>query len=289
VAPELRIRYHLERVYGILRDARFRRVRDPISRTAPPAHLHVVDIELRDARRSLSELDVPVAPAAEMSTTEDLGLAPFGLRAPPPEPRRRVPSSSAPPAELGEPPASIPPITDWGRGLPGAEPAIARGTRSIQPTTNIATLADEAIAAGEAFLASIQSPRTDTRETGKPESLAFASVEEAAEALRCCGDRDQLTRLAVQAAVTLAPTKSAIFLVVQDDTAVGLVGVNERNAIPRQVLSEIVVPLDQPGLIATAVLRKGVTRGSSRTLAGASSAACSRRSTARTATSSRPR
>jgi hypothetical protein len=147
VAPELRIRYYLERVYDIPREARFLRVRGKVSRTILKSELHAVDVELDDARRSLAELDVPIAPAmspppaATMSMTHEIALAPPGLT--PPEERATeklgprdwlVPDAPAPSAT-----AAIMSMTNKiALAPPGLAPPEHRATEKLGPREWIA-------------------------------------------------------------------------------------------------------------------------------------------------------
>lgn len=255
VAPELRIRYYLERDFHVARDTRFLRVRGKVSRGILTSELFASDVE--DTR---DEALAPVA-APDQRMTQELGQREWML-----------PAAPAPEIAHGERTTIELSPKDWiVAGRAGADkasnaavqvlldamsgPPTRRDIEHPERRTYLATLAENKPRA-----------RPRRREAHQleldPMSTSFASVDEATRSLRNCHDREQVARVAIQAVTVLGPSDTAILLNIRGQVAVGWTGCGRgRSALP-----EIVVPLDQPGLIATAMLSRATVRAEATSL-----------------------
>lgn len=255
VAAEMRVRYHLERVYGIARTARYLRSRGRNPSPFPNFDNIPVPID------SDVEVAVPIA--------VDESAHPTG--------RASVEEIAAAP----EPP-------------PPAEPAAESGPLQRESAEDIARLIDEAIAQATAVEPTEPvgrerrsyvrllgdappppaSPATTTHTLARvaikkvpasapppvePARTLAATLAEAVRAIRRASHRDQIVALAIEAVQRFVPTvQAAVLLYVRGDVAISWKSFS-RTCTPS---GDLVVPLDSPGLVPTVVAKNAVARAS---------------------------
>jgi len=233
IAAELRIRYQLERVYGIAREQRFLRSKNVTS--------HSQVFQLRPAVDPGLKLDPrPPKPPAAVEV-----LAPG-----PDEPLLVLDEPAHAPlpaddASSGERRTYVRTLADMLNRHPDRDSVVARVHRiAVGPG------AGQPLATKAPVLSSIALDDAALGET----------LEAAIYAIHRAPDRDQLARLAIGAAMRYLPTgRAALLLVVRGDAAVSWTGFCRDGT----VLPALAVPLDHPGLIPAAIRRKVVIRGSS--------------------------
>lgn len=251
IAPELRVYYHLERVYHIPRDTRFMRTRGP---SIPPFPLAAK----------------PVPPPAESDA--DLSIPIDVDDTPPPQP---PPSPPSRPAAVAAAPDSV--LVDLGLGdviddgaalAPSPPPAAEPGRERRRYAKTLGDDADPqppAVAPDTRALGRIAIRRVAI-ETGDvprvvepaPDVLdPSASFADAARAIRRGHNRERVAELAVQALERFAPAcESAMLLVVRGEAAFGWKWFC-RSGDPAP---ELVVPLAEPGLVPTVIERSTTAR-----------------------------
>lgn len=220
VAAELRIRYHLERVYRIPRSSRFLRSRGKTIPAFP--QFQILPVEEVDAEILLPTPEPPpIPPALEQPGTDE----PVDL------------SSLA----VLEDDASI---VDHAP----AEPS-GRDRR-----TYVRTIADQPSTDSERALARIAIRKVAI--TSAVQQLG-ATLGEATRAIRRAPDRDKVADLVIEAISRfLTNCDAAVILVVRGAVAIGWKGYSRAgNALP-----EIAVPFDQPGLLPRVVQRAQTQR-----------------------------
>ncbi len=265
IAAELRIRYQLERVYGIRRTARFLRARGkdvPVFPTLaiPPAHA--------DAELDALLPDVPTATDRLMRLPSDPAAVERAAPAPAPPPAAQHPDETdheikdeEDEVELGDddllPIEVVPPP-------PGAEIDTARhldssvgGSRARERRTYLRTLADAPSLDSESQrLGRIEIRRVAV--SSELRVLTGATLGEATRAIRRGTGRDRVADLVIDTLDRFAPAcEAAILLVIRGGTAVGWKGFQRTGT----GLGEIAVPMDQGGLIPRAVEHNAVQRG----------------------------
>lgn len=262
IAAELRIRYHLERVYQIPRGTRFLRSK---GKTIPPfpqfsmdfdPSAQSEDIELPlDGATAVAELVIepptqriaparptPVAaPAARddvidfsgIAVLEDDALAvptvgddePSGR-----ERRRYVRSITEAPTTL---PVEPPDRQALGRI---AIKKVAVSANAGEPVALSAVAAPPPTVAAASVTAAIPTQRTSH----------FGTLGEATRAIRRGSDRDKVGELVMSTIETFVPTcAAALLLVVRGELAIGWKGFSRSGA----AVPEIGVPLNEPGLV----------------------------------------
>jgi hypothetical protein len=226
VAAELRIRYHLERVYKIPRGSRFLRSR---GKTIPP----FPQFEINPETTEDSEVDIQPLPA----DTSELPIV-----VPPPEP---------------SPEPSIDDLSSL--AILEHEPAIAARPDTIEDEPSgrerrkyVRTITDEPSNDSERTLA-----RIAIRRVAISGAAAGVTLGEATRAIRRSTDRDRVAELVMSALDRfMTACEAAILLVVRGDVAIGWKGLSRSRA----ALPEIAVPLEQPGLLPKALLRAATVR-----------------------------
>lgn len=274
VAAEMRVRYHLERIYGVARPTRYLRAKGTTITPFPQFDNVPVPID------SDAEVAVPIAVDESEHPTGVAELPPTAAVAAEPPPRAAEP----PPAGSVEA-APLPADADDLAAL--IDDAIARAT-ATEPTvpvgrdrrTYVRTLADEIPSseaersmtpapasvvggsAGHVSLGRVAIKRVGP-EVAKPASRSGAtpitteSLVEATRAIRRAGQRDRVAELVVDALVRFVPVcEAAILLVVRGEVALSWKQFS-RSGGPT---SELAVPLDEPGLVPTAITRNAIAR-----------------------------
>jgi len=232
IAAEQRMRYQLERVYGIARSARFLRKRGQ-SITPFPV---------------LGEVEAPVDSEVDLEIPIEIGETVIEPSAPAPRVADRAAS----------PPEALAALIDEAAAtaaVPGDEPT-GRERRHYVKTLGDD---DQARPAGEVkALGRIAIRKAATGPVPKPESTrATASLSDALRAVRRGSNRDRVAELVLDALNRFAPVcDAAMLMVVRGDVVIGWKSFSRRGAEP----AEIVVPLDQPGLVPNVVRSNGSLR-----------------------------
>ena len=230
IAAEMRVRYHLERVYGIKRGARFLRSR---GKTIPP-------FPIFDPSSMPFDVEEPTGPTV---TPES---------APPPP----LPAEADDLAAMID--AAIDSVTS------PAEPA------GRERRTYVKTIADEAPDAPEESLeisdsqplgripirrVAVSAPPTPTR---PPKTRKIpTSLPDASRAIRRAPDRDGAADLIIDALQRFAPVcDAAVLLVIRGEVAIGWKHFRRDGTAP----PELAVPMDQPSLCVAACERAMLAR-----------------------------
>jgi hypothetical protein len=256
IAAELRIRYYLERAYRIARGSRYLRVRRETQHeipVAPPEDLTTSDVGI----------EVEVELDADPDATGTTVLTPTG----------QIPRRAPARAETDD------------------EPTISRSFTEPPPEIELDPEVEEVLASDKRrrFVRTIADGDADVSEpieldTGpaapaawgdktpfariaikKASSTAprFASVDDAARAIRRATSREKVGELVVRSAMQFGGIDAVALFVVREPIAIGWMG-EVRGAEP--AIDEIAIPLDAPSAIARAfrdgaALRVDLARG----------------------------
>ena len=243
IAAELRIRYHLERVYKIPRSTRFLRSR---GKTIPPfpqfdiddVEDSEVDLPLPTDTAELPAVPQPVAPDISAQVNEVLsevgGAAPTW---------REIDDLSGD-AELEEEP-SIPITVD-------EEPSGRERRKYVRTIGDAPSVETESRSLGRIAIKRIATQPGATT-LGAP--VAGGTLGEATRAIRRSTDRDRVAELVLEAVDRFLPDcEAALLLVVRGEVAIGWRGFARSGA----ALPELAVPLGEPGLVPW-VVQRGIT------------------------------
>jgi hypothetical protein len=270
IAPELRIRYQLERIYKIPRNARF--MRSP-GKTVPPfptfenipevpltdPQIQRVDIELPTSTRELAiyQQASDTAPAAAPAPTlpppflgeddgeDDLQVESGAQGLLVIEVTQEAPSQ--PTEERSEVVGDLDELSALEDGL--AVPSEVEETPSGRERRKyVRTIADTPPSDSERqALGRIAIRRVAVATNGHP---AGVTLDEATRAIRRAQDRDLVAELVIDALCRFAPAcEAALLLVVRGGVAVGWKGFARSGAAP----PEIAVPMKTPGLVPSVV------------------------------------
>jgi hypothetical protein len=267
VAGELRIRYHLERVYKIPRGTRFLRSK---GKTIPPFPQFDIDpLSFEDSAVDVPALEVPPAPAPVPVLPDDDDDDELPLDEIRGELRARLESKKAEKekAELEAPTLQMPTLFD---------PA------DVQELEALAMLDDDVVAipervdgetssgrerrryvetldatprhidpVSETSLGRIQIKRVAVPLAADDEPLSSGlTLGEATRAIRRSTDRDRVAELVSETLFRfMLSCDAALMLVVRGDAAMSWKGFSRAGG----AIAEIAVPLDQPGLIPRAI------------------------------------
>lgn len=269
IAPELRIRYQLERVYGIARSARF--MRAPGHEVTQFPQFEVLEFEDSQVDNVVHQVtDAPTTPVfhdleveLEVDVEHELEPATVPVRVLPPEPAPRPPTEDeiAIDAALTEQASGEYPALD---DLPADISIEAAVPRAVEEDSSsgrarrkyVRTIADDPEA--ERAVARISIRRVaKTPAAGIVEPLPGNTLGEATRAIRRATDRDRVAELSMDALFRFAPScHAASLMVLRGQVATSWKGFCRSGAPP----PEIVVPLDQPGLVPRASQRKATAR-----------------------------
>jgi hypothetical protein len=260
VAAELRIRYHLERVYAIPRDVRFLRSRGP----SVPAYPQFTEAPPADEDPSAPDVAIPIIVTDENGLTMPVSIATATVVSTPPSadpappPRRAqtapvvAPASISPAESLDDLTAYI--VTDDDASAAPApivddEPS---GRDRRQYVRTLADMVDPGVPTGleHKTLGRIAIRRVAVN----AEPNAASTFPEVTRAIRRATDRERIAELVMAAIDRFAPTcEAAMLLTVRGEVAIGWKGfVRDKEPPP-----EFAVPLDRPGLVVVA--RKNTT------------------------------
>ncbi len=227
VAAEMRIRYHLERAYGIVRDQRYLRSRAG-RRTDPPTpalHLAIEKISDEDFQSEISDVYSIDPPPPEPAVVE--------IQVP--EPSREIYSVSPdqPVADAKANRRYMSTLADDSRD------------RIIVPPTDIDRAALGRIAIRKAAMpAGIMANGIDETTGG--------SLEEATRAIRRASDRDRVAELAMTALQRFAPgIHTLAMFILRGEVAIGWKA-QYLQQDASAIAVNLVVPLDTPNIIASA-------------------------------------
>ncbi|HTR50167.1 MAG TPA: hypothetical protein VMJ10_05625 [Kofleriaceae bacterium] len=235
IAAEQRMRYQLERVYGIARSARFLRKRGQ-SITPFPV---------------LGDVEVPEDSDIDLEIPIEIGETVIEPSAPPPA---RAPERAASPPEALA--ALIDEAAAHGAGLDDEPSGKERRNyvKMLGDAVEAAPLAKapEAKALGRIAIRRAQSgpiPPVDVR--------AATNLSEAVRAVRRGAHREKVAELVLDALNRFAPVcDAAMLMVVRGDVVIGWKSFSRRDHAP----AELVVPLDQPGLVPNVVRTNSTLR-----------------------------
>ena len=238
IAPELRIAYHLERVYQIPRDLRFLRPRNK----AVPAFLHFEVI--------------PVPPDSEPELVLRTGTLELPVYRPPADPDAAEAEAEADEAAELEPRPARPGTAsgELALALPDddedeEEPDNRERRKYVRTIADEPSTESERQAVGRIALRRVA--------IAGAHGAAGETLVEATRAIRRSTDRDKVADLVMDAIDRFVPAcDAAILLVKRGDVAIGWKGFGRgRGALP-----EIGVPLDQPSVVARAIDGEQTTR-----------------------------
>ena len=238
IAAELRIAYHLERVYQIPRDLRFLR---PRNKTVPAfLHFEIIPASID------SEPDLVIADTQELPV----------LRPPPPRPQYAAIDFNAPDPGLGlgDDDSTPPPMLfDDTRDVREPDDASERERRRY-----VQTITDELAAESEPHTVGRIALRR-IAVAGSP-GAAGASLVEAVRAIRRSTDRDRVADLVLDALDRFVPAcEAAILLVKRGDVAISWKGF----ARGGHELPQIAVPIGEAtptGLVSIAIEAEATVR-----------------------------
>lgn len=235
IAAELRIRYHLERVYEIPRGTRFLRSK---GKTIPPFPQFEIDVDVTSD-------EVPVAELLIDSAEDQAAVARPVVQ------DEVVDFSSIAVLEDDETSAPTAPVAD--------EPSGRERRRYVQSIAEPASEPIEGHALGRIAIKKVVVSKEGvvavaalTPAPVASEPVAAASLGEATRAIRRGMDRDKVGDLVVGTLERFVPTcQAALLLVVRGELAIGWKGFSRTGA----KVPEIGVPLGEPGLVPRAVQR----------------------------------
>ena len=220
IAAEMRVRYHLERVYDLTRSTRFLRSR---GKTIPP-------FPLFDPNAMPFDIEEPTGPIVE------------------PEP---PPTSKAPlPAQADDLAAMIDAAIDNATAQP--EPAGRERRSYIKLIVDEQTGPKDTQPLGRIGIrrVAVAPPPTPPRTRAPTTTKTPMSITEATRAIRRAPDRDRAAELIIDTLQRFAPVcDAAVLLVVRGDAAIAWKQFGRDGSPPR----EIAVPLDQGGLVPIAI------------------------------------
>jgi hypothetical protein len=216
IAAEMRVRYHMERVYGIRRTARFLRSR---GKTIPP-------FPLFDPNAMPFDIEEPTSPTIVPETPP-----PASLPAQADEISAMI-DAAIDAATTPEPPAAGRERRSYVRLITVEEPK-AEEPPKVSDTQPLGRFPIRKVAAPT-------SPPRKRTATRTPQTLT-----EATRAIRRGSDRDRVADLVVDTLQRFAPAcQAAVLLVIRGDVAIGWKHFCRDDASP----AELAVPMDEPGL-----------------------------------------
>ncbi|HEY4240180.1 MAG TPA: hypothetical protein VGM88_10205 [Kofleriaceae bacterium] len=245
IAAELRIRYHLERVYRIPRSARFLR---PRGETTPPTLFQIAPVPPDSEPDLVLPSDEPAVIVSAPPPQQSSPGIPLDL---PQEPSRPIELPFEPvPDEIVTEVAEDDLAVAQAPAVPRTLTPIEREELGKAQRRYLRTLADEPSSESErAALGRIAIRRIAVRaEPGGP------TLGEATRAIRRGTDRDRVGELVIDAIDRFTAASAAILLVVRGGVAIGWKGFSRDN----RPLAEIAVPVDDDGGLLTAATAHGL-------------------------------
>jgi hypothetical protein len=255
VAAELRVMYHLERIYRIPRPTRFLRARGKSIPPFPQFEISALTVD--------EEVDEPAplpADTSELPVIRDVAPVPTLELDPEPasEPEPELDDLSSF-AELDE-------EAEWDedsdtQAEPTGDPTAITGRdrrRYVRTITDAPATESERQTVGRIQIRKLMRTEPDkvigVRNEPPPQTAVPGTLGEATRAIRRGLDRDKVGELVILTIERYVEgCDAAILLVVRGDVAIGWKGFSHAGPLP-----EIGVPLDQGGMVPTAIER-GVT------------------------------
>jgi hypothetical protein len=280
VAAEMRVRYHLERVYAIARPARFLRLKGPNVTPFPQFDNVPVPVD-SDAEVAVpitvDETAHPTGRASDETTppTERAGedfAPPTQEITPTPVPDEEVDHLAKLIDDAIAAATAVEPTEPVGRdrrhyvrtladGAPARAPAPEPETppppeAPATPAAPAAVISPAASQSGPAPLGRMTTIKKPVQE-GKSAGMA-KTLPDATRAIRRARNRDHVGELVIDTLERLVPgCDAAVVLAIRGDVAIGWKQFS-RTCTPSQ---DIAVPLDEPGLVPTAKNANVVARG----------------------------
>jgi hypothetical protein len=278
VAAEMRVRYHLERVYGVARDPRFLRLKGPNVTPFPQFDNVPVPIDREEEHAVPIVVDDSAHPTGRAFTDEEPTPPPVALPTPVPPPEdaddlaRLIDEAIAQataveetqPQPVGrerrtyvrtladEPPAS-PSASQLMTPAPASLVAGSAATLGRIAIKKIASAPPEAPARATAERSHAATAKAPTPAT-KPPPRSFV---EATRAIRRASRRDRVAELVIYTLQQFVPMcDAAIMLIVRGDVAISWKQFSRTCA----TAAAIAVPLDRPGLVPTVIEKNAVAR-----------------------------
>jgi hypothetical protein len=235
IAAEQRVRYQLERIYGIRRDARFLRTK---GKSASFPVLGEVPVPVDSDPEISFEVEVEVAPAVVIARGDE-GAIPEAI------PHLHEPNMPA----ADDLAALIDDAIDNATEAPPTGEPVGRDRRHY-----VRTLADDSqppAALGRIAIRKVSAlPVIESGGLGD-------SLEHATRAIRRGPNRDRVAELVIDALDRFAPTcDAAMLMVVRGEIAIAW----KHFSRDGEVRDDLAVPLDQPGLVASAVEHNRIGR-----------------------------
>ena len=224
IAAEMRVRYHLERVYELTRSTRFLRSR---GKTIPP-------FPLFDPNAMPFDIEEPTGPIVE------------------PEPPVKAPLPAQPDDLAAMIDAAIDnattPPEQGGRERRSYIKLIAEEQSGPKDTQPLGRIPIRRVAVG-------QTQNIPKRQKTSTINKVATSLTEATRAIRRAPDRDRAAELIIDSLQRFAPVcDAAMLLVIRGEAAIAWKQFSRDGGAPR----EVAVPLDQPGLVPI-VIEEGCT------------------------------
>ncbi len=273
IAAELRIRYQLERVYDIQRPARFMRAPGESRQAFDSLEIDVADsdVDIQPYRDPVDDLSIDVDLGYSGATAEEhveaLGDEDLILDAPPGRASTEVEEHPAgagavelddlPPAEPADD-LAVPTLVEEDNSSGKERRKYARTLADGPSDRPSVPLPIVPVSSGPIATPSALG-RIAIRRVMKQagESSDGNTLGEATRSIRRATDRDKVAALVVEALFRFAPScHAATLLVVRGGIATSWRGFS-RTGAPE---AEVVVPLDQPGLVPRATHRNTTTR-----------------------------
>jgi hypothetical protein len=268
IAAEMRVRYHLERVYGIARTTRYLRTKGKSATPFPQFEIEFpIEIEEED---SVPSSGTPIAALTDKPT---------GRAAVPPPPANVEDLAALIDAASESTPFSSAKTTGTERrtyvktladaveaALPG--PTVTSSFPAAEPSDDAPLATIGRIAIKRVQLAA--TPTTTTTQPTPPppasgsapapaiEAKEASSFLDATKKIRRGPNRDRVAELVIEALQKFVPAcEAAILLVVRGDVAIGW----KHFCRTGNSNGEIAVPLDEPGLVPSAIRSNVTSRG----------------------------
>jgi hypothetical protein len=274
IAAEMRVRYHLERVYGIARDPRFLRLKGANVTPFPQFDNVPVPID-RDEEHAVPILvDDSAHPTGRAFVDEEPTPPPVPLPKPVPPPDDADDLARLIDEAIAEATSAVQETQPIGRERRTYVRTLADGPPKSPSASQLMTPAPASLVAGTAAalgriaikkviagtpdlpaLADSSADRAD--DPAVPSKPPPRSFVEATRAIRRASRRDRVAELVIYTLQQFVPTcDAAILLVVRGDVALSW----KQFSRACETSTDIAVPLDQPGLVPTVIDKNAIAR-----------------------------
>ena len=248
IAAEQRLKYQLERVYGIARSARYLRTKGPT--VTPFPQLGEVPVPVETDPEIAIEVDAPVVDGIP----EQLDIIESGAVAVASEPLFLVEENS-----IVQPPDALAALIDEAASTaqpPASEPG-GRERRAYVKTIGELEPGEKAL--GRIAIRKVSTGRVPTVDPRAP----ITSLTEAVRAIRRAPDRERVAQLAIATLERFAPVcHAAMLMVIRGDLVISWKSFSRTG----HVAPELAVPLGVPGLVPSAVSANATARSDASSL-----------------------